>query len=132
MPALWVPRLGEPCSLLTVVLKTLTGTAVAHKTQDPDPGPGTRDGRSTDCYTPPMVLLTKLPAEERWTYKGGSQIDYLLVSQPLWDVIDEVGVERRGIYRQSAVGNPDEMFSEVKGLTTQASDHGTVWVDLDL
>lgn len=77
--------------------------------------------------------LDKLPVDDRWTYKATKeQFDYLLVSEPLWTGIDEVCVERRGIYRQSAVGDPSQMFPQVKGLTTQASDHGAVSVVVDL
>lgn len=75
-------------------------------------------------------VLRKLPADQRGTYKGGDQIDYLLVSTPLWERIQGVGVEWRGIYRRSAVGDPGSMFPEVKGIATQASDHGAVWVDI--
>jgi len=41
-------------------------------------------------------------------------------------------VERRGIYRRDAVGDPNQMFPEVKGIATQASDHGAVWIDIEL
>ncbi len=75
-------------------------------------------------------VLRRLPVDQRWTYKGGDQIDYLLVSRPLWDRIQAVGVERRGIYRRAAEGDPDQMFPEVSGIATQASDHGAVWVDI--
>ena len=60
------------------------------------------------------------------------QFDYLLVSDPLWAGVQAVGVERRGIYRQSAEGDPTKMFPEVKGLTSQASDHGAVWADIEV
>jgi endonuclease/exonuclease/phosphatase family metal-dependent hydrolase len=76
-------------------------------------------------------VMTKLPPNERWTYKGGSQqIDYLLVSTPLWNRLSGVGVERRGIYRHAAIGDPSKMFAEVKDLKSQASDHAAVWADL--
>jgi endonuclease/exonuclease/phosphatase family metal-dependent hydrolase len=59
----------------------------------------------------------------RATYHTGSQqIDYLLVSQPLFDAISEVGVERRGIFKKN-----NEMFPEVSSKRTQASDHAMVW-----
>ena len=75
-------------------------------------------------------ILTRIPPDERWTYKGGKQqIDYLLVSTPLWDRIGDVGVERRGIYRKAAIGNPAEMFPEVKDLKSQASDHAAIWAE---
>lgn len=75
-------------------------------------------------------VLTKLPSNERWTYKGGhQQIDYLLVSTPLWNIIGDVGVERRGIYRHAAIGDPSQMFPEVKDLKSQASDHAAIWAE---
>lgn len=77
-------------------------------------------------------VLEKLSTSDRWTYKGGDQFDYLLVSRPIWDAIAAVGVERRGIYRQDAEDDPAQMFPEVRGIATQASDHGAVWIDVAL
>lgn len=65
---------------------------------------------------------------ERGTYHSGrQQIDYLLVSQPLFDAINEVGIERRGIFKR---GN--HSFPEVTSKATQASDHACVWATFDL
>jgi endonuclease/exonuclease/phosphatase family metal-dependent hydrolase len=79
-------------------------------------------------------VLDRLPPEERWTFRDGSQIDYLLVSEPLFEAIPDggVGIEHRGIFRRDALGKPDEMFPEVKGRTTQASDHAALWVDFEV
>jgi len=75
-------------------------------------------------------VLTKLPPGNRSTYRGGAQqIDYLLVSTPLWNRIGQVGIERRGIFRHAAIGNIAEMFAEVKDLKTQASDHAAIWAE---
>lgn len=60
---------------------------------------------------------------ERWTYHTGSdQIDYLLVSTPLFQKITNVGIERRGIFRRN-----NESFPQVTNKVTQASDHACVW-----
>jgi endonuclease/exonuclease/phosphatase family metal-dependent hydrolase len=57
-----------------------------------------------------------------------SKIDYLLLSPALWPKVTSVDVERRGIWAPRG-GNP---FPTVTGKTTQASDHGAVYVDLEL
>ncbi len=77
-------------------------------------------------------VLQKLPPGERGTYKDGKQIDYLLVSTPLWEKITQVGVERRGIFRKSKLGKPQEMFVEITGLSSQASDHGAIWAEFEV
>jgi endonuclease/exonuclease/phosphatase family metal-dependent hydrolase len=60
---------------------------------------------------------------ETWTYHSGNQqIDYLLVSKPLFDSIKEVGVERRGIFKKN---NPS--FSGLDSAVKEASDHACVW-----
>jgi predicted extracellular nuclease len=60
-------------------------------------------------------------------HTGRDQIDYLLVSKPLFEAIQEVGIERRGIFKR---GN--ESFSEVTSKATQASDHACVWATFEL
>ena len=63
-----------------------------------------------------------------WTYHtGNQQIDYLLVSEPLFHKIHDVGVERRGIFRK---GN--KYFPEVTSKANQASDHACVWATFDV
>jgi endonuclease/exonuclease/phosphatase family metal-dependent hydrolase len=65
---------------------------------------------------------------ERWTYHTGSeQIDYLLVSTPLFENITDVGIERRGIFRRN-----NESFPQVTNKVTQASDHACVWAAFDV
>lgn len=66
--------------------------------------------------------------DDRWTYhQGKDQIDYLLVSKPIWDSLTAVGVERRGIFRKN---NPT--FAEVTNKVTQASDHATVFAEFEV
>lgn len=70
-------------------------------------------------------------AQQRWTYKYGSQlnqIDYLLVSKPLKDGLQQAGVERRGMHGvQNLTGQPP--FPSVTSATSAASDHGSVWAE---
>ena len=88
---------------------------------------------------PPLQSLLTLPnlkdvldspkfTDVRWTYHtGNQQIDYVLVSQPLFDAITKVGIERRGIFKKN---NPT--FAEVKSKVTQASDHAAVWAEFNI
>ena len=77
------------------------------------------------------VLDRLPPGEPRWTYRDGrGQIDYLLVSEPLWERIENVGIERRGIWSRNGFGGAFPCFAEVTDLRTQASDHAAVWVDV--
>lgn len=69
------------------------------------------------------VLTSSKYSGPSWTYEDGkSQLDYLLVSQPLFDSLEQVGVERRGIFRKGL-----SHFPEVTDKTSQASDHALVW-----
>ena len=69
------------------------------------------------------VLNWKKFKGDRWTYHtGNDQIDYLLVSTPLFQNIKEVHIERRGIFRKN-----NESFPQVTNKVTQASDHACVW-----
>ena len=71
------------------------------------------------------VLKTVNP---NWTYHtGNDQIDYLLVSKPIADNLKNVGIERRGIFRNN---NPS--FPEVTNKVTQASDHAAVYVEFEV
>ena len=56
-----------------------------------------------------------------------SKIDYILLSPALWQLVKDVGIERRGIYAPSL-----KIMWEGVSKTTAASDHGAVWVDLDI
>lgn len=59
----------------------------------------------------------------KWTFRtGNQQIDYLLVSKPLFDNLAEVSIERRGIFKKN---NPT--FPQVTNGVTQASDHAAIW-----
>jgi endonuclease/exonuclease/phosphatase family metal-dependent hydrolase len=65
------------------------------------------------------------------TYQSGSasnKIDYLLLSPALWDKVQNVGVERRGVYAPRTF----KSFPEVTSAETAASDHAAVWVDLEM
>lgn len=77
-------------------------------------------------------VLAHKPATDRWTYKGGGQIDYLLLSPSLAGVMTDSGVNRRGIYSHDGFGGTVDILPTVTGLRDQASDHGAVWIDLDL
>lgn len=74
------------------------------------------------------VLSSEKFAGERWTYHTGKdQIDYLLVSTPLFEKITEVNIERRGIFKKN-----NESFPEVTNKVTQASDHACVWASFNI
>jgi endonuclease/exonuclease/phosphatase family metal-dependent hydrolase len=81
-----------------------------------------------------------LPAgADRWTHRGDAtpskndQIDYLLVSDALWPRLQQVGVERRGIWAiTKKVREKYPPLPTVTGETSSASDHAAVWADLDL
>lgn len=66
------------------------------------------------------------------TYMTGKQeaqkIDYVLLSPALWDRVQQVGVERRGIWAPRTF----KSFPEVTGKADSGSDHASLWVDLDL
>ena len=65
------------------------------------------------------------------TYQSGSagnKIDYLLLSPALWDKVQNVGVERRGVYAPRTF----KSFPEVTSAEKAASDHAAVWVDLSI
>ena len=69
------------------------------------------------------VLQWEHYTEPRWTYEDGkSQLDYLLVSKALFNKLEEVGIERRGIFKRNNLH-----FPEVTSKVTQASDHALVW-----
>lgn len=93
------------------------------------------------------VLDLQFPNEprKRWTYcykKEFNQIDYLLVSKPLKNAIQEAHVERRGIYNLKKLttdsqGTPNQVpveteYASVTHWTDAASDHGAVWAEFAL
>jgi exonuclease III len=56
------------------------------------------------------------------------QLDYLLVSLPLYGKITNVGIERRGIYNNGQI----EPFETVTNESNNASDHALVWADFNI
>ncbi len=75
--------------------------------------------------------------KDRWTYHydGNSQIDFILVSEPLQKGCKRAGVERRGIFDAAKYSNGKvTAWPEVQdnGPTAAASDHGAVWAEFDL
>lgn len=82
----------------------------------------------------------KLPNDaDRWTHRDdatpskNNQIDYLLVSAALWPHLQEVGIERRGIWANTKKARTKyPPLSTVTGDSNSASDHAAVWVDFDI
>jgi endonuclease/exonuclease/phosphatase family metal-dependent hydrolase len=74
-------------------------------------------------------VVNHLPSTEpRFTYKDGpDQIDYLLVSEPLEQGINNVRIERRGIFSAQF-----PHFPEVSSATTSASDHAAVVAEFNI
>ncbi|MBR8641567.1 endonuclease/exonuclease/phosphatase family protein [Streptomyces tuirus] len=63
------------------------------------------------------------------TGKTESQkLDYLMLPPPLWDQVQHVEVERRGVWAPSTI----KSFDSVTSKWNRASDHAAVYVDLDL
>lgn len=82
----------------------------------------------------------KLPADaDRWTHRDDAipskndQIDYLLVSEGLWPHLQQVGIERRGLWAKAKKTREKyPPLTSVTGDTNAASDHAAVWADFDL
>jgi exonuclease III len=62
------------------------------------------------------------------TNRDRQKFDYILLSPALWAQVQAVGVERRGVWAPNTFPH----FPEVTSKVTQASDHASVWVDLNL
>jgi endonuclease/exonuclease/phosphatase family metal-dependent hydrolase len=80
------------------------------------------------------VLKTR-PADDRWTYhyNKNEQIDYVLVSLPLKNVLTGAGVFRRGIHRIANHSTTGEtQYPSVTSYANSASDHGCVWAEFDI
>ncbi|MFN0070936.1 MAG: endonuclease/exonuclease/phosphatase family protein [Chloroflexota bacterium] len=84
------------------------------------------------------VLALQFPNDPaaRWTHKFGnevSQLDYVLISEPLKEAFVKANVERRGIFGLSRVtaGAMTE-FPTVTSEANSASDHGAVWAELSV
>jgi endonuclease/exonuclease/phosphatase family metal-dependent hydrolase len=74
------------------------------------------------------VLNSPLLNGPRWTYHtGNQQIDYLLVSRPIWDNLTKVEIERRGIFKQGNIS-----FPEVTNKVTQSSDHAAILAEFNV
>ncbi len=80
--------------------------------------------------------LRDVSTHELWqgdvgTYGTGraknSKIDYILLSPELWKHVTGVGIERRGVYAPKM----HVMWEDIT-KTTAASDHGALWVDLEI
>lgn len=66
--------------------------------------------------------------QPRWTYHGGKQqLDYLLLSAPLFAAVKAVVIERRGLWMK---GNAT--FPEVTGDSNAASDHAAIWAEVEV
>ena len=79
------------------------------------------------------VLKSPLLSGPSWTYHDGrQQIDYLLVSRPLFSRLRAVGVERRGLFHKTDFGGKFPHFPEVTNEIKQASDHAAVWAEFDI
>jgi endonuclease/exonuclease/phosphatase family metal-dependent hydrolase len=79
----------------------------------------------------------KLPAgSDQWTHLDdvakNKQIDYLLLSDPLFDACRKVEIERRGIFSKTNFGGKYPHFDTIKSEAGQASDHAAVWADFDM
>ena len=61
----------------------------------------------------------------------GDKLDYILMSPPLANRIQEGGIERRGIWGGKH-GTLFPHFPEIKEPKDAASDHAGLWVDIDL
>ncbi|WP_415910438.1 endonuclease/exonuclease/phosphatase family protein [Oleiharenicola sp. Vm1] len=62
----------------------------------------------------------KFAGQPRWTYHGGKQqLDYLLLSAPLFAGVAAVGIERAGLPSKGSEASA-------------ASDHAAIWAEVDL
>ncbi|CAM5411305.1 endonuclease/exonuclease/phosphatase family protein [Streptomyces aurantiogriseus] len=92
--------------------------------------------------SPPVRTLLDAGLEEAMThpsYTGDpgthgpgtgddDKLDYLMFSPTLWDRVEHVEVERRGIWAPRTF----KSFPTVTSKATQASDHAALYADLDL
>lgn len=59
---------------------------------------------------------------------GADKFDYLLLSPALWNAVTDVGVERQGIWAPRTFPHLPEVTSKL----TAASDHASLWADINL
>jgi len=64
---------------------------------------------------------------EGFSDTGNQQIDYLLVSKPIFDNLKKVNLERRGIFK-----NNNPTFPQVTNKVTQASDHAAIFAEFEI
>ncbi|GHF48659.1 hypothetical protein GCM10010218_32680 [Streptomyces mashuensis] len=82
---------------------------------------GLRDAMSHSSYTgPPGTFGTGAKPENK--------IDYLMFSPDLWGKVQNVTLEQRGIYAPGVITS----FPTVTSRATEASDHCSLYADLDL
>jgi endonuclease/exonuclease/phosphatase family metal-dependent hydrolase len=69
-----------------------------------------------------------LDPSDRWTYRtGNDQIDYILISNALKERLENVTVERHGIYSEKG-----DHYDTVTSRKTEASDHAAVVAEFRL
>lgn len=56
------------------------------------------------------------------------KLDYVMLPPPLWEQVQHVEVERRGVWAPSTI----KSFDTVTSKWNRASDHAALYVDLDL
>lgn len=66
------------------------------------------------------------------TYEDGDRIDYLLLSPALSKAVKRGGVNRRGIWKKSHLGDDTKMLPTLTEEKEAASDHAAIWVELDI
>ncbi|MBD3413633.1 MAG: endonuclease/exonuclease/phosphatase family protein [Candidatus Aminicenantes bacterium] len=89
------------------------------------------------------ILKEKFPndPDKCWTYYYNQfeQIDYILVSKPLKDRLNDAGVERRGIHKlktlttsSNGLVDVEKEYDSVTHWSNAASDHGAVWAKFEI
>lgn len=79
------------------------------------------------------VVKSPLLGGPNWTYHDGrQQIDYVLVSQPLFVRMTAVAIERRGLFHKTNFGGKFPPFPEVIDQLTQASDHAAIVAEFEI
>jgi endonuclease/exonuclease/phosphatase family metal-dependent hydrolase len=67
------------------------------------------------------------------TYGSGNEddkIDYIWMSDPLFDKVTGGGVFRKGVYRGSGTSDPWEIYQTLTSRTEEASDHAAIYADV--
>ncbi len=110
-----------------------------HPTLEPILGP---DSPLVDAYRHPRFSQLFDPKDVDRERPGSFQscslsnrLDYLLMSPELAERLTDGGVFRKGLWGNPGNVNPPRLWSvypEITAARHAASDHGAVWVDLDL